>query len=413
MSWNDPGGGNRDPWGGRRGEEGPPDLDEVARKFKKRFKQLFRKGDGGGGDDGDGGGSGRGGPRMIGIAIIVVVLLIIWLASGFYVIEQGWRGVETRFGEYTRTTLPGLHWHLPWPIEDMIPVNVRKRRRITVGYEVVSPGNTRLIANEARMLTKDENIVSVQLVVQYHVSDPTEYLFTFRNPEQTLNQVTQSALRQVVGKHKLSFILTRGRAEVAAQTRKVIEDIIERYDIGLEVVVVAVQDIQPPEPVQPAFADVNRAREDKQRLINQAQAYRNSIIPKAQGKAARIGARAEAYKAEVIARAKGVTSRFLQIASEYAKAPEITRKRLYLETLEEVLAKTGKVVVGDTGGAQPLMFLPLDRMQKRSRRLESQSKASGNKPEATNATSAVSSTEGDKTAFSRWGNRSHLGEVHY
>ncbi|MDN5848455.1 MAG: FtsH protease activity modulator HflK [Nitrococcus sp.] len=402
MSWNDPGSGNRDPWGGQRDDQGPPDLDELVRKLKERFKRLFRRSGNGGAEPG-GGGSG-----MIGIAVLLAIGVAIWLASGFYIIDEGWRGLETRFGRYTVTTSPGPHWHLPYPIEQVIRVNVAERRRITVGYEVMSPGNTRDVPSEGLMLTEDENIVNAQLAVQYHVGDPAQYVFTFRDPDQTLKDVTESALRQVVGKRKMDFVLTHGRAEVAAQTHAVIEDIIERYDLGLQVVTVAIQDIQPPEPVQPAFADVNKAREDKQRLINQAQGYRNAVIPKAQGQAARIGAQAQGYKAEVIARAKGESSRFSQIASEYVKAPEIMRERLYIETMEEVLSKSGKVVVGDAGDGQPFMYLPLDRTLERGRRLQDEGKAST--PE-TNAAPAAPASKDDEAAFRRESSRTRSREV--
>ncbi|MDN5871978.1 MAG: FtsH protease activity modulator HflK [Nitrococcus sp.] len=396
MSWNDPGSGNRDPWGGQRDDQGPPDLDELVRKLKERFKRLFRKSDGGGGEPG------RGGSGMMGIAVVVAIGVAIWLASGFYIIDEGWRGLETRFGRYTVTTSPGPHWHLPYPIEQVIRVNVAERRRITVGYEAMSPGNTRDVPSEALMLTKDENIVNAQIAVQYSVGDPAQYVFNFRNPEQTLKDVTESALRQVVGKRKMDFVLTRGRAEVAAQTHAVIEDIIKRYDLGLQVVTVAIQDIQPPEPVQPAFADVNKAREDKQRLINQAQGYRNAVIPKAQGQAARIGAQAQGYKAEVIAQAKGETDRFSQIASKYVKAPEIMRERLYLETMQEVFSKSAKVVVGDGGGGQPFMYLPLDRMLEHSRRVQDKGKAS---TADTNAAPPAPPAKDDEAAFSRESSR--------
>lgn len=410
MSWNDPGSGNRDPWGGRRNEQGPPDLDELVRKLKERFKRLFRKGGsgGGGGGDGDGGEPSRGGSGMIGIAVVLAIGVIIYLASGFYIIDQGWRGLVTRFGKYTATTLPGAHWHLPYPIEQVERVNVKQRRRITIGYEANSSGRTGPVLSESLMLTEDENIVDVKLAVQYHVSNPAEYVFNFRNPDQTLKDVAESALREVVGKREMDFILTRGRAEVASQTQAAIKDIIERYQLGLEVVTVAIQDIQPPEQVQGAFLDVIKAREGKQQLISRAEGYRNAVIPKAQGQAARIGEQANGYKAAVVARATGETSRFSQIASEYVKAPKIMRARLYLETMEEVLSKSGKVVVSTKGNGQPFMYLPLDRMMERARRQGDKGEAST--PEK-NAAPAMPSAENDKTVSSRQSSRTRSREV--
>ncbi|HET8700610.1 MAG TPA: FtsH protease activity modulator HflK [Nitrococcus sp.] len=403
MSWNDPGSGNRDPWGGHRNEPGPPDLDELVRKLKERFTRLFR----GGGGSGDGRAPSRS-SGMIGIAIVLAIGAIIYLASGFYVIDQGWRGVVTRFGKYTMTTLPGPHWHLPYPIEQVTRVNVDQRRRITIGYEAMSTGRARPVLSEALMLTRDENIVNVELAVQYQVSDPAKYVFNFRNPDQTLKDVAESALREVVGKSDMDFVLTRGRAEVASQTQSLIENVIKRYQLGLQVVTVAIQDIQPPEQVQAAFSDVNKAREDEQRLINQAQAYSNAIIPEAQGEAARIAEQAQGYEAETIARAEGDTSRFSQIASEYVKAPAITRERLYLETMESVLSKSGKVIVSDAGDGQPLMYLPLDRLLERARRSENNSKAGV--PEKS-AAPAVSSAENDKTATNPRSSRTRAREV--
>lgn len=405
MSWNDPGSGNRDPWGGRRDGQGPPDLDELVRKLKERFKWLF-----GGRDNRGGGGAGpgRGGPGMIGIAVVLALGVIIWLLSGFYIVDQGWRGLVTRFGKYTATTLPGAHWHLPYPIEQVERVNVEQRRRLTIGYDALNPERTRPVLAEALMLTQDENIVNVRLAVQYHVSDPAKYVFNFRDPDQTLKAVTESALREVIGKNDMDFVLTRGRAEVASQTRAVIENVTERYDLGLDVVTVAVQDIQPPEQVQSAFLDVIKAREDKQRLISRAEGYRNAIIPKAQGEAARIREQADAYKATVVAQATGESSRFEQIASEYAQSPEVMRTRLYLDTMEHVLGNSGKVLIGERRDGQPLMYLPLDRMLERTRRPE---RTEGVSTPPQEAGPALPSVQNDEAASSRQGSRRRSREV--
>lgn len=368
MAWNEPGGNNRDPWSGGGGgkNQGPPDLDEVFRKFKERLDRMFGN-RGSGNRGGDGAGGSGGGFGAGGLAIIVVVALLVWLASGIYIVEEGRRGVVTRFGEYVATTGPGPHWHLPYPIESVEEVNVAERRRITIGYEAVSPSRTRPVLSEALMLTADENIVNMQLAVQYEVSDAAQYLYTFSNPDQTLKDVAESALREVVGRHELEYVLTEGREEVQRQTREILQSVLNSYEIGLEVVQVAIQDVQPPEQVQPAFIDAIRAREDKQRIINQAQGYRNEIIPRAQGQAARILEEAQAYRATVIADAQGDTSRFTQLLEEYRQAPEITRERLYLATMEEILGATPKILLDVETGNNPLLYLPIDQLLREGR----------------------------------------------
>lgn len=368
MAWNEPGGNNRDPWsggGGGRGNQGPPDLDEVIRKLRSRLEGLF--GGRGGRRGGDNGGeSGGGGPGVKGIGIVVGLLVLGWLASGIYIVDEGTRGVVTRFGDYVSTAAPGPHWHLPYPIEEVQTVNVSQRRTITIGYEALSPNQTRQVLSEALMLTEDENIVNVQLAVQYEVGDPAQFLFEFVNPEQTLKEVTESALREVVGKRNMDYVLTEGRAEVANRTRALVEEVMSVYRAGIEVVAVVIQDVQPPEQVQDAFLDAIKAREDRERLINQAEAYRNEVIPQAQGRAAQVLEQAQAYQAEVVNRAEGNASRFSQLVTEYRQAPAVTRDRLYLDTMERVLGRSGKVLI-DVEASQPLMYLPLDRLLRQGR----------------------------------------------
>ncbi len=369
MAWNEPGGNNRDPWsggGGGRGNQGPPDLDEVIRKLRAKFEGLFG---GSGGRSAGNGQSGSGGtpraPGSKGILIIVGVLLAGWILSGIYIVDEGTRGVVTRFGAYQSTAMPGPHWHLPYPIEAIETVDVSSRRRITVGYQAVSAQQTRPVLSEALMLTEDENIVNVQLAVQYQVSDAAQFIFEFVDPEQTLKELTESALREVVGKRQMDFVLTEGRAEVAQETRDLITETIGLYDAGIEVVEVVIQDVQPPEQVQSAFEDAIKAREDRERLINQAEAYRNEVIPQAQGQAARVREEALAYQAQTVQQAEGDASRFTQQYDEYSKAPEVTRDRLYLDTMQRVLGNSGKILI-DVDGSQPLMYLPLDRMMRDS-----------------------------------------------
>lgn len=370
MAWNEPGGGNRDPWssggGGRGNNQGPPDLDEAIRKLRQRLEGLFGKRGGGnrGAGGGDDGGKGKT-PGLKGVGIIAGLLLTVWILSGIYIIDEGTRGVVTRFGAYQSIAMPGPHWHLPYPIESVQTVDVSSRRRITIGYQAVSAQQTRPVLSEALMLTEDENIVNVQLAVQYQVSNAADFIFNFVDPQQTLKEVTESALREVVGKRRMDFVITEGRTEVAQRTRELVVEAMAEYEVGIEVVEVVIQDAQPPEQVQPAFEDAIKAREDRERLINQAEAYRNEVIPRAQGQAARIGEEAQGYVARIVQRAEGDASRFSQQQQEYAKAPRVTRDRLYLDTMERVLGSSAKVLI-DNESSQQLMYLPLDRMMRSS-----------------------------------------------
>lgn len=348
MAWNEPG-GNRDPWSGSGRNQGPPDLDELFKKFNERLRRFT-------------GGRSPGGSG--GIWLIVGLLVVVWLLSGFYIVNEGKRGVVLRFGEYQITATPGIHWHLPFPIEEVRMVDVESRRIIRIGYEPISGGRSRPMLNEALMLTKDENIVNVQLAVQWQVSDPSKYLFTLLEPEQTLKEITESALRESVGKREMDFVLTEGRAEVVEATRELVQETLDHYNAGVRIVEVAIQDVQPPEEVQGAFADAIRAREDEQRLINEARAYSNEVLPRAAGQAARVREEAEGYRAKVVAEAEGNASRFVALLGEYQKAPGVMRERLYLETIEEVLANTGKALVDIENGG-PVMYLPLDKMLER------------------------------------------------
>lgn len=359
MSWNEPGGGKKDPWSGRGGEDkGPPDLDEAIRALQEKIGGIF------------GGGGGRGGNTpggsMKGFAFLVVGALVLWGLSGFYIVDEGNHGVVTRFGKYTETTQAGLNWHIPVPIESVELVNVRRQRFIEVGYRSGGAQQTLgSVPKEALMLTKDENIVDVRLAVQYQVKDAKDFLFNVVNPEVTLKQVTEAAQRGVVGSSKMDFVLTEGRTEIVAQIKQEIQDFMDLYESGVQITSVNLQDAQPPEPVQGAFEDAIKAREDQQRLINEAEAYSNDVIPKARGAAARKLQEAEGYKQQVIARAEGETSRFLALLGEYKKAPEVTRNRLYIESMQSVLTHSNTVLL-DVKGGNNLMYLPLDKLIKQS-----------------------------------------------
>lgn len=361
MAWNEPGGGNnKDPWGGR-GDQGPPDLDEVVRKMQDKLGGLFggRKGGRGGG----GGGSSK--PAFAGAGLIAAVVVVVWLFSGIYIVDEGTRGVVMRFGAFTGATMPGPHWHIPYPVEQVEIVDVEQRRFIEVGYRSGSGGQSAVkVPREALMLTKDENIVNVQLAVQYQIDDPRKYLFNVREPDAVLKQAAESAIREVIGTSKMDFVLGEGRAEVVSRTKGMMQEILDTYDAGLRVSDVNLQDAQPPEEVQGAFSDAIKAREDRVRLTNEAEAYANEVIPKARGQAARRLEEAAAYKESLISTATGEASRFSQLMAEYLEAPEVTRKRLYLEAMESVLGDTSKVIV-DSKGANNLMYLPLDELMKK------------------------------------------------
>lgn len=346
MAWNEPG-PNRDPWnqgpgGGKRGGDGPPDLDELLRRLKARL----------GGKKGprpaSGGGSGSGLPKgAIGLGIAVIAAL--WLFTGFYVVDEQERGVVLRFGEYSKTTPPGWGWHAPWPIETKELVNVTQVRQVN---------------DRATMLTKDENIVDVELTVQYRVSSAEQYLFSVDDPDMTLRQATKSAVRETVGRSEMDFILTEGRQAVADRTKQLLQDRLDAYKCGLIVTEVNLQQAQPPEAVQSAFADAIKAREDQQRVKNEAEAYANDRLPRARGAAARQLEEAQAYRDQVVARAEGDASRFSQLVAEYRKAPKVTRDRLYLDTMTQVLSGSSKVLVDTKPGSNQMLYLPLEQLLK-------------------------------------------------
>jgi len=354
MAWNEPGGGNKDPWGGKGGDQGPPDLDEVVRKLQERLGGLFGgKGPKSNGDDGGGGGGGRFPSlpsgidgKMIGIA--AGVLFVIWLASGIYIIEPAERGVVLRFGGYVDTTDPGPHWRLPFPFESVVKVNV----------DQVST-----FSHTAVMLTKDENIVDVELTVQARIQDAADYLFQDQNPDKSLKDATEAVVRTTIGRSKLDYIVTEGRGAISTDIQARTQELMNQYRTGLLITSVNMQPAKPPEQVKDAFDDAIKAREDKERLENKAEAYVNEVLPKARGEAARIEADAMAYRDKVIAESEGEAARFVSVLAAYQKAPEVTRERLYLETMEKVLGDNSKVLI-DAPQGNTMMYLPLDQMLK-------------------------------------------------
>ncbi|MES9857164.1 MAG: FtsH protease activity modulator HflK [Sedimenticola sp.] len=344
MAWNEPGGDNKDPWGGKGGDQGPPDLDEVVKKMQKKLGGIF--GGKGRGNGGDGPTITAPNPGAKGIAALVVIAILLLLAfKSFYTVAPAERGVLLRFGAYQAVTEPGPHFLIPF-IDEVRKVNV----------DQISS-----FRHKAAMLTKDENIVDLELTVQSRIQDAADYLFQDQAPDKTIRDATETAVRETIGKSDLDFILTEGRGSIGSDIKRRIQDMLNSYRTGLEVTSVNTQPAKPPEQVKSAFDDAIKAREDKERKENQAEAYANDIVPKARGAASRRLADASAYREKVIAEAQGEASRFLAVLTEYQKAPEVTRKRLYLDMVEEVLSNTNKVIM-DVDSGNSLMYLPLDKL---------------------------------------------------
>lgn len=363
MAWNEPGGNgkNNDPWGGGGnnrgdnggGDQGPPDLDEALRKLQDRLNGIFGgsgKKPNSGGFGGNGGGSGSGSASGSGFFIILAVLAaLLWAGMGFYTVDQQERGVILRLGKYSDTVGPGLRWNPPL-IDEVQKVNVTQVRTRT---------------HRALMLTKDENIVDVDMAVQYVITNPKDFQLSVRDPEGSLSHAAESALRHVVGSTDMHSILTQGRELLSVQVQERLQGYMDDYQTGLQISKVNVKEAKAPSQVQDAFNDVIRAREDEVRVKNEAEAYANGIIPEARGQAQRMLEEANAYREEVIAKAEGESQRFTALLTEYEKAPVVTRERLYLDTMESVLAKSPKVLV-DVEGGNNMMYLPLDKLSQSS-----------------------------------------------
>jgi modulator of FtsH protease HflK len=342
-----------DPQWGRRGNNGPPDLDELWRRLNQRLNSVFR-GKGGGGTPQMPGAGKIGG----GAGILVGLVLLVWSFSGFYIVDASERGIVLRFGKYVETTESGPRWHLPWPIESAKVVNVSGNRSVEVGYR----NNVKnRVPRESLMITEDENIIDIQFAVQYTVKDAEDFLFENREPDGTVIQAAETAIREVVGKNKMDMLLQEGKAEIVKDVQALMQTILDRYKTGIDVSRVTMQDAQPPEQVQAAFSDAVKAGQDRDRQTNEAQAYFNDVVPKARGTASRLLQEAEGYRQSVIANADGDASRFRQIVAEYNKAPGVTRDRLYLDMMQQLLTNTSKVVVDQKAGSN-LLYLPLDKL---------------------------------------------------
>ena len=377
MPWDEPDKDRQSKNSGQRGgSSGPPEIDDIVSDIQDKFSRIFSNFGGGssskGPNDPSDSGSGsskspkKSGSRKPLMLLALAVVAGIWISSGLYVVEQGEQGVELRFGEYTRTTDAGLRWHFPVPIEEVLIVNVQKVNTVEVGYRVSERNRTLTpVTREALMLTADENIIDIQFAVQYDIKDPKDLLFNVSDPlHLVVRQATESAVREIVGGNTMDFAITEGRAAIAQDTRVLLQEVLDRYKTGVNVRAVEMQNAQPPAEVKAAFDDAVKAREDEERIKNEAEAYANDVIPRARGQAARIIQEAQAYKESIVARAQGEASRFEQIYTEYRKAPEITRDRLYLESIEAVLTNSTKLII-DQDSSNNIIYLPLDQLMQR------------------------------------------------
>ena len=353
MSLNDP------QWGKKGGGNGPPDLDELWRNFNQKLNSMFGKR------------GGSGAPsvqppnlRKIsgGIGVLVALVLVLWLASGFYIVDEKQRGVVFTFGKQSDLTSPGLRWRLPYPFQSHEIVNLSQVRTVEVGYR--NTVKTKVL-KESIMLTDDENIIDIQFAVQYTLKDPLDYLFNNKKPDDTVLQAAETAFREVVGSSKMDFVLYEGREQVAIAAQKQIQDILDRYKTGIAVSRVTMQNAQPPEQVQAAFDDAVKAKQDLERQKSEGQAYFNDVVPKARGAASRLTEEAQGYRQRVLANAEGEASRFKQVLAEYNKAPQVMRDRMYLETVQQIMSSTSKILLDAKGGGN-LLYLPLDKIMQMS-----------------------------------------------
>jgi membrane protease subunit HflK len=354
------GSGGGGPWGGGGGGGSgggprPPDLEDMIRKGQDRFKRFMPSGSGGG----------------RGIAIIGAVIVVLWLFSGFYRVQPDQQGVVLRFGEWKVTTESGLNWHWPYPFETVELPNVTAIRQIDIGFrtsESRDRGTKREIDDESLMLTGDQNIIDIAFAVQWKVSDPVQFLFNIREPAQTVKIVAESAMREIIGQTEIQPALTEARQEIEIDARNLLQNILTEYEAGIEITQVQLQDVQPPTQVIDAFDDVQRARQDLDRLRNQADAYRNDILPRSRGEAQKLIQGAEAYKERLINEADGEAQHFISVYTAYKQNPEVTKRRMYLETLQKVMETTDKVILdsGALGGSGAVPYLPLNELRGRS-----------------------------------------------
>ncbi len=355
-------------------QDGPPDLDEVLKDLGRKIDNIFKRkprivvDNNGGGANNNGNKQNINGGDIPLLPILLIVFLI-WLLTGFYIVDQGSRGVVLRFGEHIDITQPGPRWHLPYPIETVEIVNQEQVRTIEVGYRSSNDlGANSQDLRESLMLTGDENIVDLQFAVQYNLKSVEDFIFNNRAAESSVRAGAETAIREVVGKSEMDFVLYEGREEIAIRTKDLIQQILDRYSTGINVTSVTMQNAQPPEQVQAAFDDAVKAKQDLERQKNEGQAYANDVVPKARGTAARLLAEANGYKVSIENEALGNSSRFEQIMKEYERAPEVTKNRLFLEAQEEILSNVTKVIIDQKSGSNSLIYLPLDQIMKNNNR---------------------------------------------
>ena len=355
-------------------QDGPPDLDEVLKDLGRKIDNIFKRkprivvDNNGGGANNNGNKQNINGGDIPLLPILLIVFLI-WLLTGFYIVDQGSRGVVLRFGDHIDITQPGPRWHLPYPIETVEIVNQEQVRTIEVGYRSSNDlGANSQDLRESLMLTGDENIVDLQFAVQYNLKSVEDFIFNNRAAESSVRAGAETAIREVVGKSEMDFVLYEGREEIAIRTKDLIQQILDRYSTGINVTSVTMQNAQPPEQVQAAFDDAVKAKQDLERQKNEGQAYANDVVPKARGTAARLLAEANGYKVSIENEALGNSSRFEQIMKEYERAPEVTKNRLFLEAQEEILSNVTKVIIDQKSGSNSLIYLPLDQIMKNNNR---------------------------------------------
>ncbi|MTV55144.1 FtsH protease activity modulator HflK [Pseudoduganella buxea] len=352
--------GNKQAQEGKKPGEGPPDLDQLWRDFNQRLNGLFGNKNRNNGGGGNGGGGGGGELKGAGITVgaVAAIAVLVWLASGAFIVQEGQKGIVTTFGRYSHETPAGFNWRWPYPFQANETVNVSQVRTVEVGYRTNVRNKQ---AAESLMLTDDENIIDIQFAVQYRLSDPKAWLYNNRDAEDTVRQVAETSIREIVGKSKMDFVLYEGREKVAYETQQLMQQILDRYASGAMVTNVTMQAVQPPEQVQAAFDDAVKAGQDRERQKNEGQAYANDIIPKARGYAFRLLQEAEAYRSMVTENASGNADRFKSVLVEYQKAPGVTRDRMYLDTMQQIFANTSKVMVDSKAGSN-LLYLPLDKL---------------------------------------------------
>lgn len=348
-------------------QDGPPDLDELFKDLKNKMNRVIGGKASGGGNNGQNPNSS--GSQLSGdnipIGPIILIIVLIWLATGFYIVDQGSRGVVFTFGKNTAVTMPGPRWHIPYPIETVEVVNLEQVRTIELGYRSSGAGATSQELRESLMLTGDENIIDLQFAVQYNLKSVQDFLFYNRSAENSVRGAAETAIREIVGKSEMDFVLYEGREEIAVKTRALMQDILDRYQTGINITSVTMQNAQPPEQVQAAFDDAVKAKQDQERQKNEGQAYANDVVPKARGSASRLIAQANGYKVSVENEALGNASRFEQIMTEYNRAPAVTKQRLFLEAQEGIMSSITKIIV-DQKDSNSLLYLPLDKIIQQS-----------------------------------------------